>query len=241
MKLTREQILGWKANNGAMSPNEFMALCDLALRTFALSESKRTFTPAESVAFHTLLQGEGEAYEGPTFDCHYDGDINRCDKDCKQIGECKRRTTGVPSAGVQTFAVAPPINGQTGELTKSLTAGAAPSSSEVECSNCRRLENRIEKIDRALDEAGAPVNGDWDGMNVALSQVGRIKRLASVAPSASVPIWQRRFEWLLHNCGLVNEWAATEWKPGKDAPLMEYLERRINAAIGPTATEAGNG
>lgn len=27
-------------------------------------------------------------------DCHYDGDIDRCDKDCKHLGECKRRTTG---------------------------------------------------------------------------------------------------------------------------------------------------
>lgn len=31
MNLTREQIEGWKMNNGAMSPNEFRALCDLAL------------------------------------------------------------------------------------------------------------------------------------------------------------------------------------------------------------------
>lgn len=27
------------------------------------------------------------------FDCHYDGDINACDKDCKQLGVCKRRTS----------------------------------------------------------------------------------------------------------------------------------------------------
>ena len=31
MTLTREQIEGWKMNNGAMSPNEFRALCDMAL------------------------------------------------------------------------------------------------------------------------------------------------------------------------------------------------------------------
>lgn len=37
MKLTREQIVGWKMNNGAMSPNEFRALCDLALLAFAPS------------------------------------------------------------------------------------------------------------------------------------------------------------------------------------------------------------
>lgn len=36
MNLTREQVEGWKMNNGAMSPNEFAALCDLALA--ALSE-----------------------------------------------------------------------------------------------------------------------------------------------------------------------------------------------------------
>lgn len=29
--LTREQIEGWMMNNGAMSPNEFRALCNLAL------------------------------------------------------------------------------------------------------------------------------------------------------------------------------------------------------------------
>lgn len=31
MSLSREQIEGWKMNNGSMSPNEFRALCDLAL------------------------------------------------------------------------------------------------------------------------------------------------------------------------------------------------------------------
>jgi hypothetical protein len=31
------------------------------------------------------------------FDCLYDGDINACDKDCKQLGECKRRTPGKAS------------------------------------------------------------------------------------------------------------------------------------------------
>ena len=33
MKLTREQVEGWKMNKGMMSPNEFRALCDLALKT----------------------------------------------------------------------------------------------------------------------------------------------------------------------------------------------------------------
>lgn len=32
------------------------------------------------------------------FDCHYDGDINRCDKNCRELGECKRRTSGVRSS-----------------------------------------------------------------------------------------------------------------------------------------------
>lgn len=40
-----------------------------------------------------------------TFDCLYDGDINRCDKNCKQLGECKRRTSGVPSAVMEV----PPV------------------------------------------------------------------------------------------------------------------------------------
>lgn len=31
------------------------------------------------------------------FDCHYDGDINACDKNCRELGECKRRTSGVKS------------------------------------------------------------------------------------------------------------------------------------------------
>lgn len=35
MNLTREQIEGWKMNNGAMSVNEFRALCDIALSTFS--------------------------------------------------------------------------------------------------------------------------------------------------------------------------------------------------------------
>jgi hypothetical protein len=45
------------------------------------------------------------------FDCHYDGDINRCDKNCKQLGVCKRRTSGpiAPShaapVGEQSFTV----------------------------------------------------------------------------------------------------------------------------------------
>jgi hypothetical protein len=53
---------------------------------------------------------------------------------------------------------------------------------EGDCSNCRRLAHRIEKIDKALDEAGAPLNGDWDGLTVEYSQVGRIKRLAERTP-----------------------------------------------------------
>jgi hypothetical protein len=31
------------------------------------------------------------------FDCHYNGDINACDKDCKTLGACKRRT-GAPES-----------------------------------------------------------------------------------------------------------------------------------------------
>lgn len=36
-----------------------------------------------------------------TFDCHFDGDTARCDKDCAQLRVCKRRTSAKPAEGVQ--------------------------------------------------------------------------------------------------------------------------------------------
>jgi hypothetical protein len=48
----------------------------------------------------------------------------------------------------------------------------------TQAGHATRLEHRLEKIDAALDQVGAPKSGDWDGLNVALSQVGRILRLA---------------------------------------------------------------
>ena len=48
----------------------------------------------------------------------------------------------------------------------------------TECSECRRLKRRLEKIDRTLDELGAPKAEKVDSLTMELSRVGRIKRLA---------------------------------------------------------------
>jgi uncharacterized protein YigE (DUF2233 family) len=39
-----------------------------------------------------------------------------------------------------------------------------------------------------------------------------------------------KYLWLLHNGGLLNEWAR-EWNPQKHEPLIPYLERRIDEAL----------
>jgi hypothetical protein len=46
-----------------------------------------------------------------------------------------------------------------------------------ETSGERRLRHRLEKIDAVLDQLGAPKDDNWEGLTVALSQVGRILRL----------------------------------------------------------------
>lgn len=52
-----------------------------------------------------------------------------------------------------------------------------------ECSECRRLNNRLAKIDKALDELGAPTHEPVDGLTMELSRVGRIKRLTCLCLS----------------------------------------------------------
>jgi hypothetical protein len=45
----------------------------------------------------------------------------------------------------------------------------------------RRLRHRLEKIDAALDELGAPKTEEVHGLTMELSRVGRIKRLVQSA------------------------------------------------------------
>lgn len=40
-----------------------------------------------------------------------------------------------------------------------------------------------------------------------------------------------RSEWVLHNAGLLNEWAAKQWSPGVHPPLIEWLRQRIDAVL----------
>ncbi|MHB1328011.1 MAG: hypothetical protein ACYC2K_07400 [Gemmatimonadales bacterium] len=54
-------------------------------------------------------------------------------------------------------------------------------SAGVECSECRRLNNRLYKIDAALDELNAPKHEQVAGLTMELSRVGRIKRLQSAS------------------------------------------------------------
>jgi hypothetical protein len=51
----------------------------------------------------------------------------------------------------------------------------------------RRLRHRLEKIDAALDELGAPKTEAAHGLTMELSRVGRIKRLAQ---SATATRWE---------------------------------------------------
>jgi hypothetical protein len=53
--------------------------------------------------------------------------------------------------------------------------------------------------------------------------------LRSLTPSATGD-YERRYRWLLHNGGLLNEWAA-EWNGPDAGPLIPYLEARIEAAL----------
>lgn len=52
-----------------------------------------------------------DVFASQRFDCHYDGDITRCDKDCAQIGACKRRTQDVvPSVANFPASLRSPFN-----------------------------------------------------------------------------------------------------------------------------------
>ena len=75
------------------------------------------------------------------FDCHFDGDISKCDKDCQQLGVCKRRTS-TPSSTERDAApqglseTAPSRTGQTpGDKSDTIAgvpaAAASPSDSDV--------------------------------------------------------------------------------------------------------------
>jgi hypothetical protein len=52
-----------------------------------------------------------------------------------------------------------------------------------ECSECRRLNNRLAKIDKTLDNLGAPKHEQVEGLTMELSRVGRIKRLTCLCLS----------------------------------------------------------
>lgn len=68
-----------------------------------------------------------------SFDCHYDGDIERCDKDCKQIGACKRRT----SVAHPTESATPRTDACQG------SDGTIPECDEL-AELCRTLEHELE-------------------------------------------------------------------------------------------------
>ena len=63
---------------------------------------------AKSLPSAVQASSDGDPFFIP-FDCHYDGDINRCDKDCKQLGECKRRTTGKQQSAIKETTMFPKI------------------------------------------------------------------------------------------------------------------------------------
>lgn len=45
-------------------------------------------------------------------------------------------------------------------------------------------------------------------------------------------LWTPLAEWLLHNGGLLNEWAQ-DWRPEKHGPLIPWLRRRVEDAYLP--------
>lgn len=112
-----------------------------------------------------------------------------------------------------------------------IEAGATITKCQIEdcpelemCSGCRRLANRVAKIDRVLDELGAPKNGDWDGLNCALSQVGRIKAVVKRAED-EVELYRGQ----LHdaNVALAEARTSSSHASTRDAALEEaaaYLE-----------------
>jgi len=59
---------------------------------------------------HVTVQESAQAGSGafPTgrFDCHFDGDWNRCDKDCVTLGLCKRRTSSPPASADEGMVTA---------------------------------------------------------------------------------------------------------------------------------------
>lgn len=74
VNLTRQQIEGWIQNNGAMSPNEFRALCDLALRGLASETKVHPDTTRLNWLVGALLTGELSDATGMEF---YDVKLER--------------------------------------------------------------------------------------------------------------------------------------------------------------------
>lgn len=48
--------------------------------------------------------------------------------------------------------------------------------------------------------------------------------------SALVVAERRRSEWMLHNAGLINDWALL-WNPARHPPLIDWLRQRIDDAM----------
>lgn len=56
-------------------------------------------------------------------------------------------------------------------------------------------------------------------------------RVAARSAIAAPTHWRARYFWLLHNGGLLNEWAAN-WIPANDGPLIPYLDACVDRELG---------
>lgn len=79
-------------------------------------------------------------------------------------------------------------------------------------------------VDAALDELKAAVRAF-----AALHTQGQAAPQPQPQAAAGLTEAERLYQWLLHNGGLLNEWPK-DWRPGRDGPLIPWLDKRVRRA-----------
>lgn len=74
--------------------------CERAILALAEQED-RNLTPENQARIEDTFRGLVSQH----FDCHYNGEPSKCDKDCAQLGYCKRRTSEPALPGPETVSV----------------------------------------------------------------------------------------------------------------------------------------
>ena len=121
----------------------------------------------------------------PRFDCHYDGNINLCDKDCHTLGECKRRTSGAARANVE-----PSGDDRVDEMRHALEADRQEA---LQSSTRPMTREQIERMRSVLIESMTDSEGEYPEevetiVDMALKWIEHGEAKSAAAPSSIAPL-----------------------------------------------------